>query len=104
MLPERGKGTPSRTEAPAAKRQPKASAGETKEEELQEVSVGADEEDTVLKIIESLDASGKGAQWDKIVDAAKAKRMDKVRLEEIVASLLDKGEIYEPELGMMKKI
>ena len=104
MLPERGKGTPSRTEEPAAQRQPKASAGETKEEELQEVSVGADEEDTVLKIIESLDASGKGAQWDKIVDAAKAKRMDKVRLEEIVASLLDKGEIYEPELGMMKKI
>jgi len=104
MLPERGKGAPSRAEAPAAQRQPKASAGETKEEELQEVSVGADEEDTVLKIIESLDASGKGAQWDKIVDAAKAKRMDKVRLEEIVASLLDKGEIYEPELGMMKKI
>jgi hypothetical protein len=30
--------------------------------------------------------------------------MDKVRLEEIVASLLDKGDVYEPELGMMKRI
>lgn len=38
------------------------------------------------------------------MEAAEAKKMDKVRLEEIVASLLDKGEIYEPELGMMKKI
>jgi hypothetical protein len=33
-----------------------------------------------------------------------AKKIDKVRLEEIVAALLDKGEIYEPELGMMKRI
>jgi DNA replicative helicase MCM subunit Mcm2 (Cdc46/Mcm family) len=58
----------------------------------------------VLKIISSLDAGSRGAPWDKIVDAAKGKKIDKVRLEEIVAKLLDKGEIYEPELGMMKRI
>jgi DNA replicative helicase MCM subunit Mcm2 (Cdc46/Mcm family) len=46
----------------------------------------------------------RGVHWDKIVEAAKAKKIDKVRLEEIIASLLDKGEIYEPELGMMKRI
>ncbi len=77
---------------------------ETKEDELHEVGVGADEEEAVLKLIESLNTKGKGAPWDKIVEAAEAKKMDKVRLEEIVASLLDKGEIYEPELGMMKRI
>lgn len=77
---------------------------ETKEDELHEVGVGADEEDTVLKIIDSLDTASRGAPWDKIVDAAKAKKVDKVRLEEIIAKLLDKGEIYEPELGMMKRI
>jgi DNA replicative helicase MCM subunit Mcm2 (Cdc46/Mcm family) len=68
------------------------------------VGVGADEEDAVMKIIESLESGAKGAHWDRIAEAAKAKKIDKVRLEEIVASLLDKGEIYEPELGMMKRI
>lgn len=105
ILPEgagaaRERAPPARTKAKAA---PEAQQ-ETKEEELHEVGVGEDEEDTVLKIIESLDAKGKGAKWDLIVDAAKAKKLDKVRLEEIIASLLDKGEIYEPELGMMKRI
>ena len=83
---------------------PKKEVAETKEDELHEVGVGADEEDTVMKIIESLESGAKGVHWDKIVEAAKAKKIDKVRLEEIVASLLDKGEIYEPELGMMKRI
>ncbi len=90
---------------PSPKREkPKENKPETKEDEMHEVTVGADEEDTVLKIIESLASGTKGASWDKIVDAAKAKKIDKVRLEEIVASLLDKGEIYEPELGMMRRI
>lgn len=74
------------------------------DEQVHEVGVGADEEDTVLKIIASLESGSRGAPWDKIVEAAKAKKIDKVRLEEIVASLLDKGEVYEPELGMMKRI
>jgi len=95
-------------EAPAeAKKErprPKKEEAETKEDELHEVGVGTDEEDTVLKLIESLDSGSRGAPWDKIVEAAKGKKIDKVRLEEIVASLLDKGDIYEPELGMMKKI
>jgi len=95
-------------EAPAeAKKErprPKKEETETKEDELHEVGVGADEEDTVLKLIESLASGSRGAPWDKIVEGAKGKKIDKVRLEEIVASLLDKGEIYEPELGMMKKI
>ena len=110
ILPEgakrpRAAATPRATSAPA--RAPKAPPKEepkAADEELHEVEVGTDEEDTVLKIIESLDKAGKGAKWDAIVDAAKAKKIDKVRLEEIVSSLLDKGEIYEPELGMMKKI
>ncbi|MDH3364718.1 MAG: hypothetical protein OEM29_01740 [Thermoplasmata archaeon] len=83
---------------------PEEGASEAANEELQELEVGADEEETVLGIIDSLDKGSKGAQWDKIVDAATKKKIDKVRLEEIVANLLDKGEVYEPELGMMKKI
>jgi len=91
------------TKAKAHKEQPKVEE-EAADEELHEVEVGTDEEDAVLKMIESLDKAGKGAKWDAIVDAAKAKKIDKVRLEEIVSKLLDKGEVYEPELGMMKRI
>lgn len=107
ILPE-SKERRERAETPRATKKQKAVAEEdkqTKEDELHEVGVGADEEDIVLKLIESLGAeSSRGAAWDKIVEAAKGKKIDKVRLEEIVASLLDKGEIYEPELGMMKRI
>jgi hypothetical protein len=88
---------------PTPKKQEKKQP-ESKEDELREVKVGADEEDTVLKVIDSLASGTRGAPWDKIVEAAKAKKIDKVRLEEIVASLMDKGDIYEPELGMMKRI
>jgi RPA family protein len=99
---------------PREERAPKPKAGAAKkaqpakapsgEEELHEVMVGEDEEKLVLEIIDSLDKGAKGAQWEKVVEAAKSKKIDKVRLEEVVASLLDKGEIYEPELGMMKRI
>jgi RPA family protein len=106
ILPESDGLPPRKAEAPSAKKREssKKEEAETKEDELHEVGVGADEEDVVMKIIASLESGAKGAHWDKIVEAAKAKKLDKVRLEEIVASLLDKGEIYEPELGMMKRI
>jgi RPA family protein len=87
-----------------ARTAPKEEPQETKEGELHEVGVGTDEEDIVLKLMESLDSGARGTPWDKIVEAAKTKKIDKVRLEEIIAKLLDKGEIYEPELGMMKRI
>jgi hypothetical protein len=106
ILPEGKARTAVEARAPVQKKAapPPMKESETKEEELQDVEVGSDEEDTVLKIIESLDTGPRGVKWDAIVEAAKAKKIDKVRLEEIVASLLDKGDIYEPELGMMKRI
>lgn len=108
ILPEaKAQAPPEPKRVPAKKPAPEPDADEgpeTKEEELHEVEVGSDEEDSVLKIIESLDSGSRGAKWEAIVEAAAKKKIDKVRLEEIVAELLDKGEIYEPELGMMKRI
>jgi len=106
VLPESGgRARPEPRAAPTRKPAPEPEERtETKEEEMHEVEVGSDEQDAVLKIIESLDAGSRGAKWESIVEAAGKKKIDKVRLEEIVADLLDKGEIYEPELGMMKKI
>lgn len=58
----------------------------------------------VLGYIADLDADGKGASWDAIVARAAKDGVEKDAMEEIVNSLLDKGLIYEPILGRMKKI
>jgi len=58
----------------------------------------------VLEIIATLDKDGKGAPWEGILEAATSKSVAKDALEESINSLLDKGLIYEPILGRMKKI
>jgi len=58
----------------------------------------------VLEIIATLDKDGKGAPWEGILEAATSKGVAKDALEESINSLLDKGLIYEPILGRMKKI
>ncbi|MBN1677452.1 MAG: hypothetical protein JW880_02835, partial [Candidatus Thermoplasmatota archaeon] len=87
VLPEgRGRALPEPRPAPAREPAPKEEeAAEATEEEMHEGEVGSDEEDSVLKIIESLDAGPRGAKWEAIVEAAAKKKIDKVRLEEIVA-------------------
>jgi RPA family protein len=66
--------------------------------------ISEDDEKKVLQIVKSLDKDGKGAKWEEIVAGAKKKKIEKERLEEICTDLLDKGDIYEPELGRMKTI
>jgi len=61
-------------------------------------------EEAVLAIVADLDKDGKGAPWEGILAAASAKDVTKDSLEESINSLLDKGLIYEPILGRMKKI
>ena len=61
-------------------------------------------EDEVLILIASLDKDSKGASWDAILEGAKKIKVDKEKLEETINSLLDKGLVYEPVLGRMKKI
>lgn len=61
-------------------------------------------EEKVLQIIDALDINGKGALWDDIVERAEAEGIAQTQLEEITNSLLDKGLIYEPVLGRMKRI
>ncbi len=63
-----------------------------------------DKETDVLKLIESLDKNGKGASWEDILKGAKKAGIKKDELEEIANELLDKGLVYEPVLGRMKKI
>ncbi len=61
-------------------------------------------ENTFLEIVEELDKDVKGASWDDIVAACEKKGLSKIQVEETTNSLLDKGLIYEPVLGRIKKI
>ncbi len=63
-----------------------------------------DKETDVLELIGSLDKNGKGASWEDILKGAKKAGIKKDELEEIANELLDKGLVYEPVLGRMKKI
>ncbi|MEM4262535.1 MAG: hypothetical protein QXY98_02210, partial [Thermoplasmata archaeon] len=69
---------------------------------LEELDISEDEEKTVIQIIKSLDKNGKGADVDAVVAAAKKKKIDKERLDEIFALLMGKGELFEPVLGRLK--
>ncbi len=74
--------------------------------EVQVEVQGEDEdlEDSILEIVGSLDKDGKGASWDAILTASEKKGIDKEKLEEATNSLLDKGLVFEPVLGKIKKI
>ncbi len=62
-----------------------------------------DKEALVLSMIESLD-SGKGAAWDEVLQKGKAQGIDREEMDAIAGILLDKGFVYEPVLGRMRKI
>ncbi len=77
-------------------------AAETKKEEPPREP--DESEGKVLEIIAALDKDGKGAPWEGILENATSKGVSKDSLEESINALLDKGLIYEPILGRMKKI
>lgn len=95
LLPEYREERPPETEpvvAEAAKPEPKEPEEPTADE------------DKVLEVVAALDKDGKGAPWEGILEAAQKQGVSKDKLEEAINSLLDKGLIYEPILGRMKKI
>jgi RPA family protein len=86
---------------PPGEQVPEAPTPAVKEEPVRE----ADEsEGKVLEIIAALDQEGKGAPWEGILERAASTGLSKDSLEESINTLLDKGLIYEPILGRMKKI
>ncbi|MCU0860968.1 MAG: glycerol dehydrogenase [Methanomassiliicoccales archaeon] len=88
------------TEMPAAA----AERPEEIEDDEEAEAAAEAKEEKVLAIITRLDKTGKGAAWDEIVDEVRRIGLDKTALEEVTNSLLDKGLIYEPVLGRMKRI
>ncbi|MHB8585970.1 MAG: hypothetical protein ACYDDF_09095 [Thermoplasmatota archaeon] len=70
----------------------------------EEAAVDAQEaiETEVFALVESLD-EGKGAPWEEVVAAAGKKRLTEADVEEALNRLMDKGRVYEPVLGRLKK-
>lgn len=64
----------------------------------------AGDDDKVLTLLGGLDRDGKGAAWDELVAAAAKGGLDASALEQAVDLLLDRGAIYEPVLGRIKRI
>jgi RPA family protein len=61
-------------------------------------------EDRVLELIGTLDADGKGAPWDQLVSGAADSGIEREGLEATIDLLLDRGTIYEPVLGRIRRI
>lgn len=64
-------------------------------------------DDMVLEMIDEADSQEPGADggsWEKILALAGTRKIERDRLEDTMGRLLDKGLIYEPVLGRMKKV
>jgi RPA family protein len=71
-------------------------------EEEEEVEDESNEDtDRVLQLISELDKDGKGASYEDLLEKS---GLDEERLDEVLLSLQEKGEIYEPYLGKFKRI
>ncbi|MCL2712957.1 MAG: glycerol dehydrogenase, partial [Methanomassiliicoccaceae archaeon] len=67
-------------------------------------SANVDKEDLVLEMLSILDADGRGAVMDELIKKAAEDGISNAELEEMTNSLMDKGLVYEPVLGRLKRI
>jgi len=63
-----------------------------------------DKEDLVLDMLGELDKDGRGAPMDDLIRKAASEGITTTELEEMTNSLMDKGLVYEPVLGRLKRI
>jgi len=70
-------------------------------EEEEEEEMGGEEEELILKLIDELNKDNKGASYEDLLEKS---GLDPEKLDEILISLQEKGEIYEPLLGRFKRI
>jgi len=73
-------------------------------EEIEDEPDEGDKEELVLSLIEKLDINKKGAPLADLIREAGKAGIGEAELEELNNSLLDKGLIYEPTIGRMKRI
>lgn len=64
----------------------------------------ADMEEIILGLLEELDTDGKGAPRDELERRAESMGISSMELEEVSNILMDKGQVYEPNLRYLKLI
>ncbi len=62
------------------------------------------EEEKLLEVIEKEDPDSSGIDWDVLAKAAKKSGLKKQDFESAMEGLLDKGLVYEPMLGKIRRI
>jgi hypothetical protein len=72
-------------------------------DEMKTPAVDPAHEDVVLAIVAELEDGRNGAPWEGLVQKASERRLSEEQVEEAINSLLDKGLLYEPILGRLKK-
>jgi RPA family protein len=68
------------------------------------VSADPDKEELILGLLDELDRDGRGAPMDELIRRAASEGIVNTELEEMTNSLMDKGMVYEPVLGRLKRI
>ena len=81
---------------------PEVEKVEIKEKEEDEKTVPDDIENMVLEIIKDIENENDGAPWDMIIEKCNEAGIDKDLAEEALTSLMDKGIVFEPTLGIIK--
>ena len=70
---------------------------------LEEEQKERDEAETkILEIIKGLETP-QGVQWNSVIEQGAKGGLDKYAMEEAISSLMDKGIVYEPVLGWIKR-
>ena len=73
------------------------------DDDRSKVSSG-DKEDIILKLLDELDTDGHGAPRADLEKRAETEGISGMEVEEISNTLMDKGLVYEPNLGYLRKI
>ena len=63
-----------------------------------------DKKDFILSLVEEFDTGSKGAPRDDIERKASEKGISPEDVESLLDELMNEGQIYEPNLGYMRKI
>lgn len=63
-----------------------------------------DEKDIILSLIEELDVGSRGASIDEIVSRAAVEGISAEKIEMYVDELMDEGQVYEPNLGCLRRV
>lgn len=104
LLPEKnGRNGHAEPKEPAAEAGAEPDEGLIEDIDDEKPSYPKESETKVIKIVEGLQTSTRGAPWEKIVEKAKKEGLQKELVDQIVMDLMDSGVLYEPAIGQIRK-